>query len=125
MTKTGSNHWGQFAWSEMRGERDEGILIISAYRNSQTKGTASSPDTAYSQQINHMILEGDTTLDPRTQILQDLGDLTTQKHTEGFRTILIMDANDNWLHTSSKAFRAFVKDMHLADPYYRKSEFWA
>ena len=59
--------WGCFAWSETRGERDEGILFISAYQVSQTKGTTAGQDTAYSQQINHMILEGDTTtLDPQT-----------------------------------------------------------
>ena len=32
MAKTGSDPWGCFAWSEMRGEGDEGMLIISAYR---------------------------------------------------------------------------------------------
>ena len=66
MNKTGSDPWSQFTWSEMRGERDEGILITSAYWVSQTKGTTAGPNTAYSQQINHIILEGDTTLDPRT-----------------------------------------------------------
>ena len=29
-----------------------------------------------------------------------------------------MDATDNWLQTSSKAFKAFVKEMYLVDPYY-------
>ena len=43
-----------------------------------------------------MILEGDTTLDPWNRILQDLGDLTTQKRVEEFRPILMMDANDDW-----------------------------
>ena len=51
MIKTGTDPWGRFAWSELRGERDKGILVISAYRVSQTKGTTAGPNTAYSQQI--------------------------------------------------------------------------
>ena len=120
MTKTGSNHWGQFAWSEMRGERDEGVLVISTYRFSQTKGKTAGTNIAYSQQVNYMIIEGDTDLDPRTRILQDLGDIITQKRVEGFRPILMMDANYDWLQTNSKAFKAFIKEMHLVDPYYEK-----
>ena len=120
MIKTGTYPWGRFAWSEMMGERDEGILIISACRVSQTKDTTAGPNTAYSQQINHMIIEGDTDLDPRTRILQDLDDLITQKRAEGFRPILMMDANDDWLQTSSKAFKAFIEDMHLVNPHYEK-----
>ena len=123
MNRTGSNPWGQFAWSEMRGERDEGVIIISAYWVywvSQTKGTTSGPNTAYSQQMNQMISEGDTTLDPWTQILQDRRDLITQKRAEGFRPILMVDANGDWLQTSRKAFKAFLKDMQIVDPYHEK-----
>ena len=104
----------------MRGERDEGILVISAYRVSQTKGTIAGPNTAYSQQINQMIIEGDTDLDPRTRILHNIGNLITQKRAEGFRPILMMDANDDWLQISSKAFKAFIEDMRLVNPYYEK-----
>ena len=104
----------------MRGERDKDILVISAYQVSQTERTTSGPNTAYSQQIDQMISKGDTTLNLWTRILQDLRDLITWKHTDGFRPILMMDANDDWLQTSSKAFKAFVKEMHLVDPYYEK-----
>ena len=31
MSKMGSDPWGQFAWLKMRGEQDEGILVISTY----------------------------------------------------------------------------------------------
>ena len=119
-TQTSQMNKTRFAWSEMRGQRDESICIIPAYQVSQTKGTTAGPNTAYSQQIDHMIVEGDTIFDPLTRILQDLRDLITQKYTEGFRPILIMDANDNWLQTSSKVFRVFVKEMHIVDPYHDK-----
>ena len=66
MAKMGSGPWGWFVWSEMKGEQDKGILVISAYRVSQTKATTASPYTAYSQQINNMIQEGNTNLDPMT-----------------------------------------------------------
>ena len=98
------------------------LEIISACRVSQTKATTAGPNTAYSQQINNMIQEGDTNLDPKTRILQDLGNLITRKRAEGFRPILMTDANDDWLKTSSKAFKEFVEDMHLylVNPYYEK-----
>ena len=118
--KTGSDPWGRFAWAEMIGQRDEGWLVISAYRVSQKKGTAAGPNTAYSSQINRMIQEGDLTLDPRTRILDDLRDLITVKRTEGFRPILMLDANDTWLESGSKEFRAFVEEMQLIDPLFNK-----
>ena len=77
-------------------EHDEGIVLISAYQVSQTKGTTAGPNTAYSQQINHMIQEGDTNLDPRSRILQNLvKNPITQKRVEGFKPILMMDDNDD------------------------------
>ena len=94
MIKTGSDPWGRFTWTEMRGERDEGILVVSAYRVSQRKGTISGPTTAHSQQIDQMIIDGDMTLDPRTRILTDLRHLITTKRKEGFRPIVMLDAND-------------------------------
>ena len=47
-----------------------------------------------------------------------MGDLTTQKRAEGFRPILMMDANNDWLRTSSKTFKAFTEYMYLVNPYY-------
>ena len=35
VVKTGSGPWGRFAWTKLRGGRDEGILVISAYRVSK------------------------------------------------------------------------------------------
>ena len=52
MARMGSDTRGWFAWSEMQGKHDEGILVISVYRFSQTIGTMAGPNTAYSQQIN-------------------------------------------------------------------------
>ena len=61
----GSDPWGRFTWTELRGGRDEDILEISAYRVSQKMGAKVGPTTAYAQQTNNMILEGNPKLDPR------------------------------------------------------------
>ena len=118
--RSGSDPWGRFAWTELIGSRDEGILVISGYRVSQKKGAKAGPNTAYSQQINQMIQEGDLSLDPRTRILDDLRILITSKRQEGFQPILMMDANDTWLETGSKEFKSFVEEMQLVDPLYEK-----
>ena len=118
VSSQGSDDWGRYTWMTLEGKRDEGILVISAYRVSQTKGTRSGPITAYSQQISHMIREGDTTLDPRTRILNDLRQLITAKRSQGYRPILMMDANEDWTKTGS--FRSFVEEMGLVDPLYEK-----
>ena len=120
IVQTGSDPWGRFTWTEMTGERGEGILVICAYRVSQTKGSVPGPTTSFSQQINEMIKEGDFTLDPRTRILDDLGKLITSKRQQGFRPILMMDANDEWLESGSKSFQTFVKEMGLVDHLYDK-----
>jgi len=118
--RTGSDPWGRFSWQEMKDHRDQGILIISAYRVSQTKGTKSGPTTSYSRQLNVMIIKGDTSLDPRSRILQDLRKFITDKRAEGFRPILMMDANDEWIDSGSKAFQNFVTEMQLEDLLYEK-----
>ena len=87
MMKRGSDPWGRFAWTEMRGARDEGLLVISAYRVSQKKGTRTGTHTAYAQQLDRMVQEGDLTLDPRSRILKDLSKLITEKRAEGLRII--------------------------------------
>ena len=120
MQKRGSDPWGRFSWTEMRGGRDEGILVISAYRVSQKRGAKAGPFTAYSQQVDNMIREGDHTLDPRTRILTDLENLITEKRALGFRPILMMDANDDWLDSKSTAFRSFLERVQLVDPMHNK-----
>ena len=68
---------------------------------SQKRGAKAGPVTAYSQQVDNMIQEGDLTLDPRTRILTDLETLITEKRALGFRPILMMDANDGGLDSKN------------------------
>ena len=120
MQKRGSDPWGRFTWTEMRGGRDEEILVISAYRVSQKRRAKAGPCVAFSQQVDNMIHESDLTLDPRTRILTDLETLITEKQALGFRPILMMDANDNWLDSKSTAFWSFLERVQLVDPMHNK-----
>ena len=115
-----ADKWGRFSWVTLQGTRDEGILLITMYRVPQHKGTSTTPGTAYAKQLREMIAEGDTTLDPRTRVLNDVKEIIVEKRREGFRPILLMDANDDWTREGSKTFQAFIKDMNLVDPLYEK-----
>ena len=104
----------------LRGTRDEGILLITMYQVSQLKGTYTTPGTAYAKQLKMMIEEGDMSMDPQTRILIDVKALVTQKMTEGFRPIIMMDANGDWTEKGSKTFQAFILDFYLIDPLHAK-----
>jgi hypothetical protein len=117
---TGSDPCGRFVWTKLRRNRDEGICVVSVYCVSQTKGMNAGPTTAYLQQINDMIKEGDMTLDPRSRILTDLRELITNKTSGGFRPILMIDATDEWLDKGRKEFQLFVDRMNLIEPLHQK-----
>jgi exonuclease III len=121
-----------------RGNRDEGILFISAYRVCQKKGTKAGVNTAFMQQIEGMIDEelkdseelagaGKSipqsvrrSLDPRDRLLQDLKQLITEHRSKGFRPILFMDANKDWTKKSGSALQSFLQETQLQDPLYER-----
>ena len=70
---------GRYAGMTMRGQRDEGLLVISSYRVWQKKGSTTGPHTAYMYQIHAMIKKGDTSLGPRKNIFEDLEKLINKK----------------------------------------------
>ena len=111
----GSDKWGRFAWHTMLGRRDEGIIVITAYRVCQRKGTRTTARTAYNQQISEMISEGYQNLDPRNQILTDLAILIKEKRNEGYLPILMMDANEEWESTENNQLRQFIDIAQLTD----------
>ena len=121
MQQRGSDPWGRFAWTTMRGGRDEGLLIISAYRVCQKKGAKVGVNTAYTQQINEMIQSGDKSMDPRSRVLHDLRLLIDDKRSQGFRPIVMLDANDDWTHDKQgQQFRTFMTACNLTDPLHDK-----
>ena len=116
----GSDHLGRFCWYALRGKRDEGVLVIVAYRVCQKASDASGPFTAYRQQYINMRNAGITNPNPRQQILKDLTTLITTKRNEGLRPILMMDANGDYLKGNDKELTNFIDANGLCDPFYEK-----
>ena len=134
-----SDPMGRFTYAKLQGSRDEGILMISAYRVCQKKGSISGPTTAFTQQIGAMLQEerlaaeqlqkeGRTIpkqnrrdLDPRKRLLADLKTLIATERSNGFRPILCMDANEDWTEPKhGKELKQFLLDTQLEDPLYEK-----
>ena len=69
---SGADEQGRFCWYTLRGQRDEGVCIISAYRVCQTTPSQAGATSAFMQQYTHLRKEGQSKPNPRRQILQDL-----------------------------------------------------
>ena len=133
-----SDPWGRFTWTKLRGKRAEGIILISAYRVCQKKGAVTGPTTAYMQQIGEMMTEElrelqalerqDRTipqstrrnLDPRSRLLEDLKTLISTERGNGFRPIICMDANEDWLKPDGKELKEFITSLQLVDFFHQK-----
>jgi hypothetical protein len=135
--KSGNDPWGRFAWYLLRGNRDEGILLIGAYRVCQVKVTKAGPDTAFMQQVEEMLDEElkdcrkkeeenksldesvRRLMDPRDRLLQDRKQLINEYRPKGFRPILLIDANEDWTNKrTGQALRVFLRETQLQDPLY-------
>ena len=116
---SGTDKWGRFCWTTLRGGRDEGIIVINAYRVCHEKGDNPGPFTAYTYQYTEMRKAGIEKPNPRRQILRDILKLIKTKRAEGFRPIVMMDANGDYRHTKDpdKDLDQFIKDAQLSDPY--------
>ena len=114
---TGQDPMGRFAWTTMRGKRDEGILVIVAYRVCQDHNSKAGAFTAYQQQCTELRKQGQKRPNPRQQILIDLEKLITNKRQMGYRPILMMDANGDMHHPTSpdKNLLEFTETTNLED----------
>ena len=68
----GTDKKGRWAWVQLLGKRGKAILIISAYRVSQTYPSAAGYTTAFMQQYRALLKENVSKPKPRTQMLTDL-----------------------------------------------------
>jgi len=118
----GSDPWGRFSWVTLRGGRDEGVVVITAYRVCHEASDQPGPFTAYSQQYTAMREAGITNPNPRKQILKDLHALIEEKRREGFRPILMMDANGdcNYEKDKDKDLLEFFQEANLVDVYHKR-----
>ena len=59
-------------------------------------------------------------LNPRKQILADMAELIAAKRLEGYRPIIMMDANGDYNHATQgdNDLKEFITTSGLADPYH-------
>ena len=122
VAKSGSDPWGRYSWYQLRGQCDKGILIICAYRVCQSQLGVAGPTTAYQQQYSLMRAAGFVAPNPRQQVLKDISDLIESHRAEGYRPIVMMDANGDYNATTGRdsALQLFLHDNNLINPFYDK-----
>lgn len=116
----GLDRMGRFCWYALRGKRDEGVLVIVAYRVCHKASDNPGPFTAFQQQYTSLQKAGVMHPNPRKQILDDMTTLITQKRAEGLRPILMMDANGDYRNGKDTELRDFITTNNLCDPFYDK-----
>lgn len=115
---------GRFGWYALRGKRDEGVLVIVAYRVCHKASDNPGPFTAYQQQHTLMRAAGMANPNPRKQILSDMMALIKLKQTEGLRPIVMMDPNGDYIAGKDNELLEFIQDCGLlCDPFYDKFGF--
>jgi hypothetical protein len=114
----GSDKMRRFCWYTLQGKRDEGVLIIVAYRVCQDKGNNPGPTTSYQQQYVALREAGVTDPNPHKQILTDLRMLIQEKREKGYQPILLIDTNGDYTLGKDKGLESFIMDAGLSDPYH-------
>ena len=106
----------------MQRKQDKGILVIVAYRVCQDRNSKAGAFTAYQQQCTTLYSQGQKQPNPRQQIVLDLETLIATKRQEGFRPILMMDANGDTHHPTAPdtELQEFIETTNLVDIFYKK-----
>ncbi|KAL7525484.1 hypothetical protein ACHAXR_001028, partial [Thalassiosira sp. AJA248-18] len=114
--------WGRFCWMTLRGGRDEGVLVIEGYRVCHEHRDNPGVFTAYTQQHTGMREAGMKRPNPRKQFLKDVLALIRAKRAMGFRPILMMDANGDYMNEKDpdKNMAAFIREAGLVDHYHNQ-----
>jgi len=110
ISDSGSDEWGRFCWYTLLGRRDEGILLLVAYRVCHEAHDNPGPFTAYQQQYMAMRQAGYAKPNPRKQILDDMSKLINEKRLLGFRPIVMMDARTTELTTRTWHLSSLPRD---------------
>ncbi|KAL7522205.1 hypothetical protein ACHAWF_000300, partial [Thalassiosira exigua] len=120
--KSGVDKWGRYCWMKLQCGRDEGMLVINAYRVCQERTHNPGAFTVYTQQHTDMRVAGVEDLNPRKQILKDIAALINKNRKEGWRPIVMMDANGDTHHDKDldQDLVDFLEEANLKDPYYDK-----
>jgi len=109
------NHWtggsrayedtgGMGRWTEVRiqGRQHRQLIIVTTYRVPQATITTAGPSTSYYHQWHYLRCQGEPHPDPRSKLLQDLGDHLTSLQNENTAILILMDANEAYTDRNSK-----------------------
>ena len=96
--------------------------MITAYRVCHETSNNPGPLTSYRREYTAMREAGIEKPNPRQQILTDMAELIAEKRLEGYRPIVMMDANRHYNHPTQgdKALKDFVTATGLSDPYHER-----
>ena len=105
---------GRWTWVQLTGKKDKQVLVVSAYRVSQSYPREAGYSTAYMQQYRAYIKDNVSKPKPKHKFLVDLASfLLTWKHKhEDSSIILMMDANGD---RSDPHFYTFLQETVLHD----------
>jgi len=96
----------------LRGVDGTGIIVITAYRVSQHKGTAAGENTAYMREWGMLRSEGIKEPDPRLMVLQAISEVLHEWGNRGYHPLVMMDANGE---LDDPQLRDFVDEHGLFD----------
>jgi hypothetical protein len=114
----GSDSFGSFVWSAYRGKEGLGVIVFSAYRVCQTKGTRAGVDTLKTQQYLAMREAGDRSPDPRNNIFHRMTEVISEWEQKGYHPIVMLDANSDLRDSAMNQFmirhglRDLINDYH-------------
>ena len=100
----GSDIYGSFVWAAYRGKEGLGVLVITAYRVCQSKGTRAGTDTLKTQQYLAMREAGDKSPDPRNNIFQRITEIISEWEQRGYHPIVMIDANSELNDSNMQQF---------------------
>jgi len=120
ISSSGTDSLGCSCWYTLRGNRDEGILLVVAYRVCHEASHYPGAFTAYQQQYTGLRAQGIRNPNPRRRILEDLTTLITSQRELGFRPIVIMDANGDYISGKDRDLKTFIDQAGLCDPFYNQ-----
>ena len=104
----------RFCWYTVKGKQDEGIIFITAYQVCDDPN--SGPLTAYREQYMTLHSEGVSKPNPRKGVLDALKELIETQRQEGYRSVLMMDANGDYtIPKGDQELQELIQDTGLAD----------
>lgn len=119
ITATGTDTWGRWSYQTFQGQHQRQVTVITIYqvvdKFSQDKGTY----TAYAQQRNLLIQQGETHIHPRQAFIRDLRQFIQQTKTQypGQHEILVLGDFNEQIGDTPQGIARLAAEFHLTDIY--------